>query len=221
MLTECLAETDHKDEAAALFEEYINNHDDKDITALSYLGDIYVEMEDYEKALSYLYQAESLGRNDVWININTGYALIKTNNLEKAAEYTKKALEVSEEDDDYILSRLGYLYFKLEKYDEAVLYLEKAYNMDKNNDWTAYYLGKAYRKINKIDKAVNILESILERIEYKGYVEMELAICYSLLNNKEKADFYLNNAKLLVEDEMKLEEAEQLIQLMNNPKYFS
>lgn len=43
MLTECLAETDHKDEAAALFEEYINNHDDKDITALSYLGDIYIQ----------------------------------------------------------------------------------------------------------------------------------------------------------------------------------
>ena len=91
MLTECLAETDHKDEAAALFEEYINNHDDKDITALSYLGDIYSEMEDYEKALQYLYKAESLGRNDVWININTGYALIKTNNLEKAAEYDDKA----------------------------------------------------------------------------------------------------------------------------------
>lgn len=221
MLTECLAETDHKDEAAALFEEYINNHDDKDITALSYLGDIYSEMENYEKALQYLYKAESLGRNDVWININTGYALIKTNNLEKAAEYTKKALEVSEEDDDYILSRLGYLYFKLEKYDEAVLYLEKAYNMDKNNDWTAYYLGKAYRKTNNINKAVDILESILDRTEYKGYVELELAVCYSLLNNKEKADFYLNNAKLLVEDEIKLEEAEQLIQMMNNPKYFS
>ena len=91
MLTECLAETDHKDEAAALFEEYINNHDDKDITALSYLGDIYSEMEDYEKALQYLYKAESLGRNDVWININTGYALIKTNNLEKAKEYDDKA----------------------------------------------------------------------------------------------------------------------------------
>lgn len=217
----CLTETDHKDEAAAVFEEYINNYNDKDITALSYLGDIYVEMEDYEKALTYLYQAESLGRSDSWIYITIGYILMHNDNIEKAADYTKKALEVSEEDNDYILSRLGYLYFKLEKYDEAVLYLEKAYNMDKNNDWTAYYLGKAYRKINKIDKAVNILESILDRTEYKGYVELELAVCYSLLNNKEKADFYLNNAKLLVEDDIELEEAEQIIQMMNNPKYFS
>ena len=221
MLTECLAETDHKDEAAALFEEYINNHDDKDITALSYLGDIYSEMEDYEKALQYLYKAESLGRNDVWININTGYALIKTNNLEKAAEYFKKALDKSDKNDDYILSRLGFIYNKLEKYDEAVVYLEKAYNINNNDDMSAYHLGWAYRKTNNINKAVDILESILERTEYKGYVEMELAICYSLLNNKEKAEFYLNDAKLLVEDEIKLEEAEQLIQLMNNPKYFS
>lgn len=117
MLTECLAETDHKDEAAALFEEYINNHDDKDITALSYLGDIYSEMEDYEKALQYLYKAESLGRNDVWININTGYALIKTNNLEKATEYDDKA-------ELYTLT--GLCNEKLGKYDEAFDYYKKA-----------------------------------------------------------------------------------------------
>ncbi len=129
---------------------------------------------------------------------------MQLDNIEKAAEYTKKALEVSEEDDDYILSRLGYLYFKLEKYDEAALYLEKA-----------------YRKINKIEKAADILESILEQTEYKGYVELELAVCYALLNDKEKADFYLNDAKLLVEDDSELEEAEQIIQMMNNPRYFS
>lgn len=152
MLTECLAETDHKDEAAALFEEYINNHDDKDITALSYLGEIYVGQEDYEKALNYLYQAESLGRSDSWIYITIGYVLMQLDNIEKAAD---------------------------------------------------------------------ILESILEQTEYKGYVELELAVCYALLNDKEKADFYLNDAKLLVEDDSELEEAEQLIQLMNNPKYFS
>lgn len=117
MLTECLAETDHKDEAAALFEEYINNHDDKDITALSYLGDIYSEMENYEKALQYLYKAESLGRNDVWININTGYALIKTNNLEKAAEYDDKA---------ELYTVTGICNEKMDKYEEALYYHEKA-----------------------------------------------------------------------------------------------
>ena len=115
MLTECLAETDHKDEAAALFEEYINNHDDKDITALSYLGEIYVGQEDYEKALNYLYQAESLGRSDSWIYITIGYVLMQLDNIEKAAD---------------------------------------------------------------------ILESILEQTEYKGYVELELAVCYALLNDK-------------------------------------
>lgn len=217
----CLTETGRNDEAAAVFEDYIANYNDKDITALSYLGEIYVWQEDYEKALLYLYQAESLGRSDSWIYITIGYVLMQIDNIEKAAEYTKKALEVSEEDDDYILSRLGYLYFKLEKYDEAAIYLEKAYNMDKNNDWTAYYLGKAYRKINKLDKAADILESILEQTEYKGYVELELAVCYALLNDKEKADFYLNDAKLLVEDDSELEEAEQIIQMMNNPRYFS
>ena len=218
----CLAETGKKNEAALIFEDYINNYNDKNITALSYLGDIYIEMEDYEKALNYLYQAESLGRSDSWIYVNIGYVLMQNDsNIEKAAEYTKKALEISEEDDEYILSRLGYLSYKLEKYDEAVLYLEKAHNINQNDDWTAYHLGRAYRKTNNIDKAVFILESILEKTEYKGYVELELAVCCALLNNKDKADYFFNNAKLLVDDESLLLEAEQIVQMMNNPKYFS
>ena len=74
-------------------------------------------MENYEKALQYLYKAESLGRNDVWININTGYALIKTNNLEKATEYDDKA-------ELYTLT--GLCNEKLGKYDEAFDYYKKA-----------------------------------------------------------------------------------------------
>ena len=78
-----LALAEHK-EAIKMIEEVISKEEYKnDINLLSNLAYIYIDMNDYKSALTYLQRLKELGRNDEWLNKNLILVYSKLEKQEK------------------------------------------------------------------------------------------------------------------------------------------
>lgn len=82
-------------------------------------------------------------------------------NLEKAYDYIKKALEIKP-NSGYILDSLGWVYFRLEKYDKALVELEKAYSLIPQDPYISDHLGDTYKALNNKEKALYYYNKALE-----------------------------------------------------------
>ena len=72
-----LALVEHK-KAIKMIEEVISKEEYKnDINLLSNLAYIYIDLKDYESALTYLQRLKELGRNDEWLNKNLEFIFYK------------------------------------------------------------------------------------------------------------------------------------------------
>ena len=82
-----------------------------------------------------------------------GYTWADNNvNLEKALEYVKRAVELLP-DDGYVRDSLGWVYFKLGKFDQAIAELEKASEMVDNDPVIREHLGDVYMRMKQFEKA--------------------------------------------------------------------
>lgn len=68
-------------------------------------------------------------------------------------------------DDGYITDSLGWVYYRLGKYDQAVKYLEKAAMLTDYDTIIADHLADAYLKIGKKDKAIAMYKKALANAE--------------------------------------------------------
>lgn len=151
----------------------------------------YGELRNVDSALEYLYKAEKLGRNDDWINSQIGWNLLEKD-LHKALEYFDKAKTLGK-DDAWLNMQYGFAYSRLGKYENAILHLKKARELGENNSWLLYQLGLALKEYGNIEEAINIFKEEIEVTDYKGFGELQLAWCYALINEKEKAKEHFKN----------------------------
>jgi tetratricopeptide (TPR) repeat protein len=86
--------------------------------------------------------------------------------LEEAIDYFQKSLEKEEHFKTH--HKLSVLYGKSALYEKAEHHLERAFNLNKNNDKVALEYSKMLISKNKQDEAQNILESILNRNKTYG-----------------------------------------------------
>lgn len=170
------------------------------------LGTMYGRLENYDKALEIFFKglkAEEKS-SEIWLLSEIAWNLLnisddienleeKTANLQKGLEYLNKAKELGR-DDKWINGQLGFVLTKLGNNKESIKYFEKARFIDSEDEWIAYNLGVVYKKVGEIQKAIDILNIVLESGEYKGWTELELAWCYALIDEKEKAQEYLKEA---------------------------
>ncbi len=151
----------------------------------------YGELRNVDSALEYLYKAEKLGRNDDWINSQIGWNLLEKD-LHKALEYFDKAKTLGK-DNAWLNMQYGFAYSRLGKYENAILHLKKARELGENNSWLLYQLGLALKEYGNIEEAINIFKEEIEVTDYKGFGELQLAWCYALINEKEKAKEHFKN----------------------------
>ncbi|MDK9695632.1 MAG: tetratricopeptide repeat protein [Siculibacillus sp.] len=82
-----------------------------------------------------------------------GYSWIDMGqNLEKGLSLVKKAVELKS-DDGYIVDSLGWAYYKLGRYDEAVKELERAILLKPDDPVINDHLGDAYAKVDRLREA--------------------------------------------------------------------
>ena len=166
----------------------------------------YGELRDVDNALEYLYKAEKLGRNDAWLNSQIGWNLLEKD-LHKAIEYLDKA------------KNLG-------KDDKAISYFKKARKLGENDSWLLYQLGLALKEYGNIEEAINVFKEEIEITDYKGFGDLQLAWCYALIDEKEKAKKYFENvdkylASSLEKDEELKKDYNIVKELINSNIYFN
>ena len=184
----------------------------------------YGELRDVDNALEYLYKAEELGRNDTWINSQIGWNLLEKD-LHKALEYFDRAKSLGK-DDAWLNMQYGFAYSKLGEYEKAILYFKKARELGENNSWLLYQLGLALKEYGNIEEAIDIFKEEIEITNYKGFGDLQLAWCYALIDEKEKAKEYFENVdkdlgSSLEKDEELKKDYNTVNELINSDIYFN
>lgn len=159
----------------------------------------------FEEALKNLYEAEKLGRDDSWINVEIAVDLLgiptkdseeHIKNIEEANRRYKKAVELGRNDAS-IYEELGTTAYDLGRYEEALEMYEKSYKLKKDG-WVLAHIGLSERKLGKYEKAIkSLLKSRKISVEEGDVTDLEdteLAYCYAALGDKKKAEKYMNLA---------------------------
>ena len=225
-IAECLENLGKTEEAITKLKSFAATETGNTDSVNSQIAYLYGRINNSEEALKYLYEAEKLGRNDIWLYSEIGWNLSgEPEKYDEALKYFEKAVELGR-DDEWINGQIGFSLSKLGKNKEAVKYFEKAKFINPDSDWISYHLGACYRKLGEIEKATEILNIILEKGEYRGWTELELAWCYALIDEKEKAQKYLKEAdsyiggEVINSPELK-KEFDTVKQMISNTNYLS
>ena len=191
---------------ALIMEEGITSNDK--IFLNSEIAYWYGELRDVENALKHLYIAKDLGRDDAWLNSQIGWNLLEED-LKEALEYLNKAKDLGK-DDVWINRQFGFAYSQL----------------GENDSWLLYQLGLALKEYGNIEEAINVFKEEIEITDYKGFGDLQLAWCYALIDEKEKAREYFKNvdeylASFLEKDEELKKDYNTVKELINSNIYFN
>ena len=168
----------------------------------SEIGWLYGKIEDSNpnEALYYLYAARDLGRDDQWLNAEIGWELgYKANKDEEAVKYFERSIELGR-DDEWVWARVANLYFDLKRYEEALKAYNRAYELEgayKEGKDSLYIcsIGRTLRRLGRYEEAIEtLLESrrlSLEEGDGVDLEDLELAHCYAVIGNKEKAEEHM------------------------------
>ncbi|AJR02384.1 tetratricopeptide repeat protein [Siansivirga zeaxanthinifaciens] len=162
-----------------------------------YIGYMAYEGDDYNKANQYFDQVSNQERYKEKLSYYQADLNFKLGNFEKAIDLAKARLKDSDASEVSELSKIiGESYFNLEKYAEAIPYLQ-AYkgNRGKWNNTDFYQLGYAYYKQNNFEKAISEFNKIIDgknSIAQNAYYH--LGESYIELNKKQEALNAFRNA---------------------------
>ena len=160
--------------------EYLKKYIDffpNDKKGFLYLGNIYLELEDYLSAMHYYHRLLILDAENFEANYNLGYLLVKLKDYEDAIAMLNKAYEL---DANHFESKhfLGYSYYQLGEYKNSINELTQALLLNSKDPKTYYYLGKSYIEIDKKKQALESLNMSIKLDPFNGYAHFELGKIY-------------------------------------------
>ncbi|GAB4358949.1 MAG: tetratricopeptide repeat protein [Oricola sp.] len=140
------------DKAAALYERAVKNIDTNDATywPLYYrMGIAYERIKQWDKAEPAFKRALELSPNQPDVLNYLGYSWIDMNiHLDEGLEMIKKAVEMRPRD-GYIVDSLGWVYYRLGRFQDAVTELEKATDLRPRDAIINDHLGDAYWRVGR------------------------------------------------------------------------
>lgn len=119
-----------------------------------------------------------------------GIANIYYTNLEdynKALEYFNLALQYDEKNSGDCYYKAGWIYIQQQKYEQAIVVLEKAADFDTKDADSREQLGYAYFMLNKYDEAILQFNKSIELDPQSGISYFYKGISYASLNEKGNA----------------------------------
>jgi len=189
----CLVFINHYTEAIAKIEKALELHED--IYPISQLAFCYRKLGEYEKSLRYYLKAESLGREDAWINLEIGLCYKELLDFEKSlAHYLKAYEDEIYKYNTFLLLEIARIYNIFDNYTEAFKFLVRVSEMSKKSKDICIEMGKCLIGLGRYEEAIeNFLEARSFSLEVGNstYEEDEkLAYCYEILGDNEKAKEY-------------------------------
>ena len=136
--------------------------DSTNLTALTTLGMVYDQLAVYTRSDSlYDYALRHYPENDLLMN-NYAYSLAERDvRLEYALELAKKAIEAQPDRGAY-LDTIGWIYYKLGKYNLALTYISRSVENRENSAVVVEHLGDVYFKLGDLNQADRYWRQALE-----------------------------------------------------------
>lgn len=124
-------------------------------------GNVYLRLNDYEAAINDYNSAIELEPNFAHAYNGRGYAYGEIGRTIDSFNDFITAIQLG---DGYVSPyyNLGVLCFKLEKFEEALHYLDCAYKLRPDDAWTLCILGDVYKSMNDINKAYEKYKKAVE-----------------------------------------------------------
>ena len=127
------------------------------------LGFILEKTGDYEKAIALMRSILEIDPENAEAMNFIGYTYADRGiHLDEAEKLILEALRLKP-GSGHIMDSLGWVYFRQERYNQALEYLEKAFELMTNDPVVAEHLGQAYEKTGQPDQAIEMYRKALEK----------------------------------------------------------
>ncbi|MDY6934435.1 MAG: tetratricopeptide repeat protein [Spirochaetota bacterium] len=184
--------------AIAEFKEVVESDstDEEKAIALTYIGIIYDDRGDYNKAIEYYTRALKYDDKNPIVYRNMAIAYRHKRDLDMAGQIIRKGLDVDPEDiNNQILA--GNIYFEQGRYREAIHQYEKAIELDPNNARALYNLALSLQKRGDEVASIEYLKrsGAIDKIGEVAYLAYSrLGVIYTERNDYDSALKYLKMA---------------------------
>ena len=145
---------------------------------------------DGKEAIKNFSQCINIDSSDKLFYYNLGIALLDEQYLEQCKGYLYKAYEL---DNTFYkpLLKIGEVYLKIGKYDEALAYFDLILKNEPDNEAALVRKGDTYLMKNNISEAMNLYESVLKLNEKNEDALLGMGICCHKMNKEDEAmDYY-------------------------------
>jgi tetratricopeptide (TPR) repeat protein len=133
-----------------------------DVNLMGTLGLIYNSLKKFEQSDSVYEKALKIDPQNALVNNNYAYSLSERDlQLERALEMVKISIKADSLNSSY-LDTIGWVYFKLNDYDKAKLYVEKAMDVGGENAVMLEHLGDILYKMGQQTKAKEVWQEALK-----------------------------------------------------------
>lgn len=153
-------------------------------------GFLFLEKKDYNRAFSTF---STIKKKKPFIYTAMGISKALSGDYEKALDFLFIATEDTKESKNWVPNFfIGFSFYNLNKYKDAIPFLEKSYSLNQDNE-TLTLLGKSYFKIENYKKSEEILDKIYKE---KKDEEISLLLAKSKisLNKNTEAENLLNES---------------------------
>ena len=156
-----------------------------------FLGTLYLQAEEYDKALTY-YQ-KLVGKRLPHVHFNMGITFFYKNNIQRAEEQLRLTLKL---DPKFPKSNetLGELLIHRKAFAEAIQYLKRGIDTDPYSSITHHLLGAAYQALGNIKNAYNEFVLAIEMDPKESHSWQKCGEVLLEMKRYEEAEQYLRKA---------------------------
>ena len=164
------------------------------------LSKIYISEKKTDKAEEDIKKAVAIDPDNKWYNEEYASILADEGNYLNAADIIAKLCKTEPDDEEYPKMAADY-YERAQKYDTAIIYLDKA--LLRNGDDEDIYMRKVhlYLEMNKVDKSAEVVKQMIATDPYNGKYYKLLGDIYDNNKMSEKATALYNKAQKIIPDD--------------------
>ena len=196
----CLNRLERYDEALLYFEKAIELGKNNE-WVYSEMAFCLKKLEKYDEALEYYQKSEELGRNDEWIVSQIAECLENLEKMEEAIAKLKSFVVTEVGNTDTVNSQIGYLYGKMNNFDEALKYLYEAEKLGRNDIWLYSEIGwNLSGDPQKYSEALEYFQKAVELGRDDEWINGQIGFVLSKLGKNKEAVKYFEKAKFINPD---------------------
>ena len=159
------------------------------------------KLEKYDEALEYYQKSEELGRNDEWIVSQIAECLENLEKMEEAIAKLKSFVVTEVGNTDTVNSQIGYLYGKMNNFDEALKYLYEAEKLGRNDIWLYSEIGwNLSGDPQEYNEALEYFQKAVELGRDDEWINGQIGFVLSKLGKNKEAVKYFEKAKFINPD---------------------